>query len=99
MLERKSIVMEKYFVIYVSDLMQVCPDFFVDEIDQEETAQLYFSWKESCKYPAVKIHRHDVDGGDYLPYDIDPVEFFTSIYPALVEANCFEQEGECETRD
>ena len=91
--------MEKYFVIYVSDLMQVCPNFFVDEIDQDDdSAQFYFSWKESCKYPSVKVHRHDIDGGDYLPYDIDPVEFFTSIYPALVEANCFEQEGECEAR-
>ena len=91
--------MEKYFIAYVSDLMKVCPDFFVDEIDQEETAQLYFSWKESSyKYPTVKVHRHDVDGGDYLPYDIDSVEFFTSIYPALVEANCFEQEGECDAR-
>lgn len=85
--------MEKYFIIYAQDLIKVDPDFILDPQDDTEEALLYFSWRENCKYPSVRVHRHDIDGGDYLPYSIDPEIFWTITYPLLVEANCFGQEG------
>ena len=72
--------------VYAQDLAKVC-DWQLEDQDDTSEAVFLLEWAMSAKYPTVKISRDDVDGGDYLKYDIDPEKFFTEDLPQIKESN------------
>lgn len=78
--------------VYTQDLAKVC-DWVIEDQDNTPAAIFLLEWANNgAKYPTVKISRDDVDGGDYLRYDIDPEQFFTEDLKNMQEANiCFDE--------
>ena len=73
--------------VYTQDLAKVC-DWQLEDLDNTPEAIFLLEWAMSGEeYPTVKISRDDVDGGDYLKYDINPEIFFTEDLPKIKESN------------